>query len=130
MTPLRLVCHVDTPNDEDLPNDDTHPFWLALDDLGDTIAASFKARGLDPDSKDFYWENDEGTLLTMSGDVPPYAAYFWVYLPSDPQTQAILLPSILAHLSRARQALPEANWSVTLAGQPLVWDDGRFHLLT
>lgn len=129
MTALRLVCHVNMPGDDDLPNDDAHPFWLALDELGDTIAASFKTRGLDPDSSDYYWENDEGSLLTMSSDVPAYAAYFWLYLPSDPAIQATLLPAILVHLATAKQALSKADWTVTLDQKPLIWNDGRFHLV-
>jgi len=129
VTSRRLTCQIDVPDGEDLPDDDSHPLWMTLDDLGDIIAVSFRARGLDPDSKDYYWANDEGSLLTISSDTPRGVLYFWVHLPSDPAIQATLLPAILVHLATAKQALPEAGWVVMLDQQPLIWSDGRFHLV-
>jgi hypothetical protein len=128
MSPLRLVCHVTAPGDEDLPSEDAHPFWVAIDELADAVAEAARARGIDPDALALTSESEDGSLLTQSSDAPAWAAYFWIYLPRDGAAQAMLLPIILEHLSRARDALPAAGWKVTLGEDPLVWDGGRFHL--
>ena len=49
MSALRLVCHVTAPGNDDLPNDDAHPFWIAIDELADAVADAARARGVDPD---------------------------------------------------------------------------------
>jgi hypothetical protein len=128
MSPLRLVCRVSAPDDQDLPADDAHPFWVAIDELADAVADTTRARGVDPDAMALMSESEEGSPLTQSGDAPAWAAYFWIYLPRDGKAQAALMPVILEHLSRAREALPDADWKVTLSDDPLVWDSGRFHL--
>ena len=131
MTPLRITCHVSAPGDEDLPEDEAHPFWLAIDALADAIAEWLMTRGIDPDTvaSGVAGVDEYGSLLTMSTDVPAWAAYFWIYLPHAPAAQAELMPIIVDHLSRARAALPDATWEVALGDEPLVWDSGRFHLL-
>jgi len=116
------------PGDDELPNDDSHPFWLALDALADAVADAARARGIDPDVLEVMSESEDGSLLIQSGDAPAWAARFWVYLPRDRAAQATLLPALLQHLAQAREALPDADWEVTLGGQPLVWEGGRFHL--
>jgi hypothetical protein len=127
MVTVRLTCHVSAPGDEDLPADDDHPFQQAIDDLADAIAASLVERGVDPDTL-APGENEHGSLLTMSSDAPAWAAYFWLYLPEDGAAQAALLPVILDYLSRAKEAVPDAAWKVTLGEESLIWDAGRFRL--
>ena len=130
MNSLRVKCHVSAPDNEDLPNSDAHPFWIAIDELADAVAAFAKTRGVDPDALAVAGVAENGSLLTMSSDTPAWAAYFWVYLLIDPSAQATLLPIILDHLSRAKEAVPAATWEVTLGDEKLIWDAGRFRLRT
>jgi hypothetical protein len=131
MTPLRITCRVSAPDDEDLPNSEAHPFRLAIDEFADAIAAWLRTRGIDPDTHPAAVAavDENGSLLTMSSDVPAWAAYFWLYLPQAPAAQAELMPIIIDHLSRAREALPDAKWKITSGDEELVWDSGRFHLV-
>ncbi|MEQ1752568.1 MAG: hypothetical protein ABL973_00380 [Micropepsaceae bacterium] len=128
MSSLRLVCHVSAPDGEELPAEDRHPFNAALDELAGAIAEHARKRGIDPDRMSLSGEDGGGSLLTTSSDAPEWAAYFWVYLPKDQLAQSELLPLIIDHLVRAREAVPDAKWDVTLGTERLVWDDGRFRL--
>jgi hypothetical protein len=129
VAPPRLTCHVHAPPGEDLPAANEHPFWLAIDELADAVAAWFEDHGVDPDALGKNWEHEEGSLLTISSDAPSWAAYFWIYLPPDAAMQAEFLPMILDHLTRARHALPAATWQVALDDAPVTWADDHFRLL-
>ena len=128
MSDLRLVWNVFVPTEGDFPADDDHPFWLAIDAIGDAVADAARARGVDPDEMEAMQESDEGSPLVQSSDAPHWALRCWVYLPRDPAAQATLLPIVLEHLAEAREELPDAEWDVKLGERPLVWDGGRFHL--
>ena len=128
MSALRLTCYVGAPLGGDFPQEEVHPFWVALDDLADAIAEAARERGLDPDTLDAWGDSKDGTLLVQSSDAPRSVVYFWVYLPHDAAAQATLLPAILEHLALMREALPEAHWKAELGERPLGWDGGRFHL--
>lgn len=129
MSSLQLLCNVFVPRDCEFPQDDEDPYWVALDALGDAVAASVRTRGLDPDELEAMRESDDGSLLTISSDAPKWAMRFWVYLPRDAAVQAALLPVLLGHLADARTALDDADWDVTLGERPLVWDSRRFVIL-
>lgn len=125
---LRITCHISAPHGEDMPRDDTHPFWLAVDDLGDAVAKTLKEAGIDPEGLLQTWSTENGSHLTISSDTPANAAYFWIYLPKEPAVQTTMLNLILLHLAQARRALPNAGWNVALGGNPLAWADGKFRL--
>jgi hypothetical protein len=126
MSDLRLLISVNLPRGQSFPEDDT-PFWQAIDAMADAVAASARARGLDPNEFEAMRESDEGSMLTISSDAPRDVLYCWIYLPRDGAVQSQLLPVLLAHLSDARAALPDADWDVSL-GPPLAWDGERFRL--
>ena len=128
MSALRLLCNVFVASDREFPADDEHPFWLALDAMGDAVAASVRARGLDPDALEAMSESDDGSTLTISSDAPSWAMRFWVDLPRDAGEQAALLPLLLEHLADARVALDDAKWDVKFGDRPLIWDGGRFQI--
>jgi hypothetical protein len=86
-----------------------YAFRQAIDALADAIANSLRARGIDPDALAYAGANEHGSLLTMSSDAPAWAAYFWIYLPAESAAQAALMPIILDHPSRARNAAPDAT---------------------
>jgi hypothetical protein len=111
-----------------MPRDDAHPFWLAIESLGDAVAKTLTEVGIDPEELLKTWSTENGSHLTVSSDTPSNAAYFWVYLPMNPAAQSKMLGTILVHLTRARRALPEANWAAALDDLPLVWADEAFHL--
>lgn len=129
MSALRLVCHVSAADGETLPRDDDHPYNVVLDDLGEAIAEFARRRDIDPDQMTFEGEDGQGSLLTMSSDVPDYADYFWIYLPNDARVQAEMLPVILQFLEQARDVLPGSSWDVSLGAEKLIWNEGRLHLL-
>lgn len=111
-----------------MPCDDAHPFWVAVDELGDAIVKTLKAAGIDPNELLKTWSTENGSHLTVSSDTPANATYFWVYLPKEPTAQAAMLNTILFHLAHARRALPTAEWNVALGGNPILWADDKFHL--
>lgn len=111
-----------------MPRDEAHPFWLAVGDLGDAVVKTLKDAGIQPDELLKSWSTGNGSHLTISSDTPANAAYFWIYLPKEPAAQSTMLDTILHHLARARQALPDAGWEVALGGNALVWADGKFRL--
>ncbi|MEQ1756206.1 MAG: hypothetical protein ABL973_18955 [Micropepsaceae bacterium] len=125
---LRVTCHISAPHGEDMPRDDAHPFWLAVDELGGAVVKTLKEAGIDPDELLKTWSTDNGSHLTVSSDTHANATYFWVYLPKEPAEQTAMLNAILFHLARARQALPDADWNVALGGNPLTWNDDKFHV--
>ncbi|MBL8780766.1 MAG: hypothetical protein JNL06_07450 [Alphaproteobacteria bacterium] len=128
VSPLRITCHISAPHGENMPCDDAHPFWVAVDELGDAIVKTLKAAGIDPNELLKTWSTENGSHLTVSSDTPANATYFWVYLPKEPTAQAAMLNTILFHLAHARRALPTAEWNVALGGNPILWADDKFHL--
>jgi hypothetical protein len=124
----RITCHVSAPHGEDMPRDEAHPFWLAVDDLGDAVVKTLNEAGIQPDELLKSWSTENGSHLTVSSDAPANAAYFWIYLPKEPAAQSTMLDTILLHLARARRALPNASWEVALGGNALVWADDKFRL--
>jgi hypothetical protein len=128
MTLPRLECLVALSGDGEFPDDDEHPFYSALEDFSEAIADSLKERGADLDEIARAEATEDGSMLTISSNTPRSMMHFWVYLAEDSQTQAALLPVLLEHLARMREALPEATFDVTLNKVPLVWEAGRFHM--
>jgi len=111
-----------------MPHDDAHPFWLAVDELGDAVVKTLKEAGIEPDGLLKTWSTENGSHLTISSDTPANATYFWVYLPKEPAVQTAMLNTIMLHLAKARRALPDAGWNVALGDSLLIWADDRFHL--
>lgn len=123
MTTEHLTCHIAVASGADFP-DDAHPLWAEIDALGDKIAASLKARGVAPDSISRAIGN--GSHLTVSSDAPDDCFYCWIELPSQPAVRAQWLSLCLDHLTRARQAFPDADWDVCIGERPVGWRGGEF----
>ena len=123
MTSDRLRCFVsgyaDPAHPYHFPEDDDHPYWREIDMLADAIHARLIAAGAT--------EPIDG-LLTTSSDTPRGCSYFWVDLPIEADQRGEMLALCLDHLSRARLALPNVSWEISLEDAPLVWDGARFSL--
>jgi len=103
----RLCCHIGVVRDDSFPGDDAHPLWAEIDALGER---------------------------TISSDAPLGSFYFWIELPAERAIRSQRLSICLDHLTRARNAFPDAGWEVrieewdgvTLTLRPIVWCGGEF----
>jgi hypothetical protein len=118
----RLTCFItgstDAAASNYFPENDDHAVWDEIDALADAIHSCLKPPGAAFDDID--------GLLTTSSDTPWGCSYFWVRLPDAPTLRAEVLAICLDHLSRARLALPNVSWELSLDDAPLAWDGARF----
>jgi hypothetical protein len=101
-----------------LPEADDHPFWVALDAIGDGLSDLRRASGAD-------LIRAEGTM-TVSSDAPAGWHYCWIDLPAAPGLHNQMLALALEGFSRARLALPDANWEIKLEDRPMQWAGNHF----
>ena len=107
-----------------LPDGEDHPFCVALEALAEAIESNFQRHGVMPEP--IHLEPTErkghGSAMNRSSDVPDWAEFIRIDLPSEPGRRRDIIALTLAHLSAARRALPEATWKVTVDERELAWN--------
>lgn len=120
----RITCCISVAAGSDLPGDG-HAFWDVQDSLGEALAvlaARFCGSIGDPVCAEFRRSNG---LLWISSDTPRGVHYFWILLPSEAAFRSAVIETTLSHLGKARALLPNADWEVHLADQPVAWNAAR-----
>lgn len=92
----------------DLPEDETHPFWTAMDRFVDVmLAGGASVRGL--------------------SDAPAWALSYRGDGAAEPERSVLF--DALALLTQARRELPQSKWNVVFADRSVSWDEVAGYVL-
>lgn len=95
------TCTIDAMVDSgDLPDEETHPFWSAMDRLIEVMQAG-------------------GIHVCGNSDAPAWALSYRGDCAVRPEHRVLV--EALALLTQARRGLPQSKWNVVLDDQPVRW---------
>lgn len=92
----------------DLPEDEMHPFWIAMDRFVDVMLAG-------------------GARVRALSDAPAWALSYHGDCAAPPQRDVLL--EALALLTQARRGLTQSKWNVVFNNAPVRWDAAEGYVL-